>query len=252
MVILIIAEKKSAALQLANALDYSGKPREIKINSGVSYIEIQLFGTREKAFIASAAGHLYKLEAKGKRGASPVFDFHWVQNKQNKYIYKYIKTIKDIISKTHVSEYIIATDLDLEGSVIGFNIVKFTCLKGKSSVKRVRDNSSRMEFSTLTKQEIRKAWQGRKKGLDCNRIKAGYARHWVDILFGINLSKALTDAVKSVSGRFQIFSMGRVQGPTLKAVYERDEKIENHVPKKYWELDVIGKTTNKTISLAHI
>ena len=62
------------------------------------------------------------------------------------------------------------------------------------------------------------------------------ARHEVDWLYGINLSRALTSAVKKTSGQYAVLSTGRVQGPTLKFLEEREKTIGCFVPTPYWTL----------------
>ena len=72
--------------------------------------------------------------------------------------------------------------------------------------------------------------------LDFALVQSGLARHEVDWLYGINLSRALTSAVKKTSGQYVVLSTGRVQGPTLKFLEEREKTIGCFVPTPYWTL----------------
>ena len=72
--------------------------------------------------------------------------------------------------------------------------------------------------------------------LDFALVQAGLARHEIDWLYGINLSRALTLAVKNNSGLYATISTGRVQGPTLKFLEDREKAINNFVPTPYWTI----------------
>nr|MDO8110805.1 DNA topoisomerase I [Candidatus Sigynarchaeota archaeon] len=149
---------------------------------------------------------------------------------------QYLKTISAIVNQHAFDRYVVATDYDTEGSVIGYNILRFACTHTPSQLQAVVGKARRMKFSALTQGELRQSWSKMEPALDCARIEAGYTRHLVDILFGLNLSSALTSAVKHAGKGFQVFSIGRVQGPTLKEVCDRDKSIETHVPESYWEV----------------
>ncbi|MHA1683131.1 MAG: DNA topoisomerase I [Promethearchaeota archaeon] len=251
MVYLIIAEKRSQAEKIGRALDKNSNPKIMKSGKSPVYLVIDLFDTGGKGIIVSASGHLYKLEKDEGQVGYPSYRFSWKRASRGG-IYKYIALIRKIVRENTISQYIVATDLDTEGSVIGYNVIRFACAKSPSNLERIVVNANRMEFSTLTTTELRNAWKNRSKSLDCNRVSAGYARHWVDVLFGINLSQALTSAVKVAGKGFQVFSMGRVQGPTLKAVHDRDLAIENHVPMPYWELETRASAGTVSLKLESI
>ena len=138
---LIITEKPNAAKRIAESLA-EGKPIKENAN-GVPYYRI----TRGKKdiVVACAVGHLYGLEEKNKKGWTfPVFDIEWKPaadiNKRSDFSKKYLNTIKKL--SKDANEFTIATDYDVEGEVIGLNVVKYAC--------RQKD-ANRMKFSTLTK-----------------------------------------------------------------------------------------------------
>lgn len=70
---------------------------------------------------------------------------------------------------------------------------------------------------------------------------AGIARHVLDWYWGgVNLSRALTSAIKRASGKWMVLSTGRVQGgPTLKFLVEREKEIQNFEPKPYWVIKML-------------
>ena len=53
-------------------------------------------------------------------------------------------------------------------------------------------------------------------------------------MFGVNLTRALTLALKKASGYFSIISTGRVQGPLLKFIVDREKTIQAFVPTPFW------------------
>jgi len=225
---LIITEKPDAARRIASALDLSQKAR-IMEDDGVPYYVAR----RDKEIvIVPALGHLYTVSsgAKGKR-AYPVFNFKWVPRFQAERGAEHIRTWLQVISKLskNADSFIDACDYDMEGSLIGYCILKYAC-KNKEKVSR------RMKYSTLTKEELEKSYNESLPHLDFALVEAGTVRHEIDWLYGINLSRALTFAVKNWSGRYSALSTGRVQGPLLKFLVSRENSIRSFVPMPYWRI----------------
>lgn len=230
---LIIAEKPSAAKKIASALA-DGKVNRKKYYKSVNYYEIT--HNNDDILIASAVGHLYTLDEneKSKKWRYPVFDISWKPinqvRKNVNYAKKYLKFIKK--QKGKVDEVIVATDYDTEGEVIGLNIIKHAL---------GRDDASRMKFSTLTKSDLVDAYENRMKSIDWGQGLAGETRHFLDWYYGINLSRALSLAYQNTSDRWGVLSTGRVQGPTLKLIVDKEREINDFTPEKYWELHLKSK-----------
>ena len=218
--VLIITEKPQAAEKIANAL---GKPRMYK-EEGVSYFEVEKDG--KKIIVASAVGHLFNLTySKGQKGW-PIFDLEWIpsyEGKKGAFTRRYYNTLKKL--SRSAKEYIVATDFDIEGEVIGWNVLRFIC-KQKTA--------KRMKYSTLTGPELLKSYENPMPELEWGQAYAGETRHILDWLYGINLSRALMSAIKT-SGSFKILSIGRVQGPALKIIVDREREIESFKPEPYWQ-----------------
>ena len=123
--------------------------------------------------------------------------------------------------------FVDACDYDVEGSIIGYSILKYACGGKEAEAKR-------MKYSTLTREELEQSYANALPSLDFSLIEAGLARHEVDWLYGVNLSRALTLAAKKHSGRYTTLSTGRVQGPTLKFLAMRERSIRSFVPTPYW------------------
>ena len=65
-----------------------------------------------------------------------------------------------------------------------------------------------MKYSTLTTEELQQSYVNVLPSLDFALVNAGLARHEIDWLYGINLSRALTAAAKSSSGQYATISTG--------------------------------------------
>jgi len=225
---LIITEKPDAASRIASALDADGKAKKV-VESGVPYYVAKRSGD---IVVVPALGHLYTVESK-KRGKRdyPVFDFKWVPRYLAERGASRIRTWLKVISKLaeNADKFIDACDYDVEGSIIGYSILKYAC-GGKENT------AQRMKYSTLTKEALEKSYSEPLSSLDFALIEAGLTRHEVDWLYGINLSRALTTAAKNYSGRYATLSTGRVQGPTLKFLETREKSIKCFVPTPYWNI----------------
>ena len=225
---LIITEKPDAARRIAQALDVAGKPREAR-EKGVPHFIAQ----RDKTLIVvPAVGHLYTVtQAEGERGNYPVFNYRWVPRYEAEKNAKNTRNWIEAISRLaeNASEFIDACDYDIEGSLIGYSILRYACL-GKERLAK------RMKYSTLTQPELEKAYEIPLEHLDFALIDAGLTRHEVDWLYGINLSRALTLAAKRSSGRYATLSTGRVQGPTLRFLVAREREIKCFVPTPFWSI----------------
>ena len=205
--ILILSEKPSAALKIAEALADKAPKKQVYLKK-IPYYELTHKG--EKIVVVCAVGHLYTVTEKNKKGWTyPIFDIEWKAsyevNKFSAYTKPYLQLIQKLSKESQ--EIIVATDLDIEGETLGYNIVRFAC--GKKDAQR-------MKFSTTTKEDLRNSYETVSKHMDLPQAIAGITRHELDWIFGINLSRALTLSIKHATGTFKILSSGRVQGPALK------------------------------------
>ena len=225
---LIITEKPDAANRIAMALDVEGKPKKL-FDSGVPYFEAQRNGC---LVVVPALGHLYTVAGieKAKRDY-PVFEYQWVPRFKAERGASKIRVWLKVIAKLaeNAEAFVDACDFDIEGSIIGYTILKYAC-GGKAEAAK------RMKYSTLTKEELQESYMQLLPKLDFALVEAGLARHEVDWLYGINLSRALTTAANKCTGRYLTLSTGRVQGPTLNFLREREEAIKRFVATPYWTI----------------
>ncbi|MBI4017599.1 MAG: DNA topoisomerase I [Candidatus Aenigmarchaeota archaeon] len=229
MAVLIIAEKPNAAEKIAFAL---GNPKK----HGKKAVWFELERNGERVYVVPSVGHIFSLKQKGKGWNYPTFETEWVPSfsasKSSAFTEAYYTNLEKIAKRC--DRVVIATDFDTEGSVIGFNILRFIC---------GRDDAKRMRFSTLTADELREAYENAGP-LDVPQIEAGLARHELDWLWGINASRALTKAVNVGGKGFTVMSTGRVQGPALKLLVDRECEIRAFAAEPFWQLEADAETAD--------
>ena len=237
---LVITEKPAAAKKIAEALADGKSIKELY--QGVAYYKVS--HGKKDIVVACAVGHLYGLAEKEKKGWSfPVFDIEWkpVSDtvKSAAFTKKYLNTLKKLAKDADA--FTVACDYDQEGEVIGLNVVRYVCKQ---------KDAYRMKFSTLTKPDLVKAYESKSKHLDWGQAESGETRHFLDWYNGINYSRALTSAIKS-TGAFKIMSTGRVQGPALKIIVDREREIKAFKPAPFWQLQLIGEYNKQEIIAWH-
>ena len=241
---LVICEKPVAARRIAQALDESGTPEERQLK-GAPYFLARREG--EVLVIVSALGHLFSIAQDGGTWSYPVYNYKWAPiHETDKKASRNRDFIEAIVALSgDVERYVSACDYDMEGSLIAYMILLHVC--GGESVSTAR----RMRYSTLTPEDIVKAWETMPPSLDLPLIEAGRSRHEIDWLFGINLSRALTLSVKNATGFYKTLSMGRVQGPTLGFIKEREIEIRAFVPTPYWVIKAETRIGRKRYRLEY-
>jgi len=234
---LIVTEKPSVAKRIAESIG-SAKKRG---RDGVPYYEVG------DTIVAPAVGHLYGLAEK-KKGAwtYPVFDIAWTPNHKVRKGADYTKKYLDNLAKlaAECDKFVSSCDYDIEGEVIGFNAIKYAC-----KVDPLGKNVSRMKYSTLTKDSILKAYRNQSK-IDQGMAEAGITRHTLDWFWGINLSRALSLSARKAN-RYVTLSIGRVQGPTLKFLADREKSIQAFKSEPYWQLELHGKKDADKVLALH-
>jgi DNA topoisomerase-1 len=233
---LIITEKPQAAAKIAAALS-GGKDNKIS-KSKVSYYELERNG--DQIVVGCAVGHLFSVSQIAKGSDYPIFDIGWYPNfevNKKDFTKAYYSVLKSLAKGA--GEIIVATDFDVEGEVIGYNIVRY--IMGQKDAKR-------MKFSSLTAEELQKSYDHRLPTIEWGQAIAGETRHFLDWLYGINLSRALMAAVKA-AGKFKVMSIGRVQGPALHLIVNKELQIKDFKPSTYWQvfLDVKDENGNKLV-----
>jgi DNA topoisomerase-1 len=121
----------------------------------------------------------------------------------------------------------IATDYDREGELIGKEAYEL--------VREVNEEApiDRVRFSSITDREVTEAFADPDE-LDFDLAAAGEARQIVDLMWGASLTRFLSLSARQLGDDF--ISVGRVQGPTLKLIVDREREIDAFDPEDYWEL----------------
>nr|MDO8134277.1 DNA topoisomerase I [Candidatus Njordarchaeum guaymaensis] len=240
---LIIAEKPDAAMRIATALGQSTMSRPKR--GELPLYEIVRNGDRIR--VMAALGHLYTLRQSGKGWDYPVLEMEWAPKykveKSARNTELFIKKFREL--SLGAESFFVATDYDIEGETIAYCILKYAC--GEQALNKAQ----RMKFSTLTDKELIGAYENPLPKVDFRMAEAGETRHKVDWLFGINISRALILAVKRAVGKYRTLSTGRVQGPTLTFVANRETAIRSFVPTPYWTIDGRAEIEGKSYPLAY-
>ncbi len=237
---LIISEKPKSAQKIAEALS-EGKSTK-KSENGVPYYEIRR--GKKKILVASTVGHIFGLAEKKKgKWTYPVFDVEWKPlyevDKKADFTKKYINVLKKLCKDA--DEFTIACDYDVEGEVIGLNALRYACKK---------KDAHRMKFSTLTKPDLVSAYENKADTLNWGQAEAGLTRHELDWYWGINTSRALTIALKK-AGMFKVLSAGRVQGPSLKIIVDKEKEIKAFKKEPFWQIQLLGEVKKGSIEAWH-
>src|SRR5437870_10312830 len=228
---LIMCEKPDAAARVARALDEDGDTRRTETQCVPIY---ESRNRNETILVCSALGHLYADDSKThtSRRCYPVWDFDWkpkhLIDKKSARLARWIQVISSLAIRA--DRYSNACDYDVEGSLIGYTILRYACHGADSKAQR-------MKFSTMTEKELRSAYKTLTPNLDMPLIEAGRARHELDWVYGINLSRLLTESALKQNRGYSTLSTGRVQGPTLKFVVDREEEIQCFTPTAFWAID---------------
>ena len=242
---LIVCEKPDAALRVARALDDENLPRKLE-SQGVPYFECHT--KTGPLIVCSALGHLYSVDSKGRssRSSYPIWDYHWAPkylvDKASTRLARWVRVIGSLAR--NMDRYINACDYDIEGSVIGHTILQYAC--DGAAVKALR-----MKFSTMTERELRFAFQKLDLEAELPTVDAGKCRHELDWLYGINLSRLLTESALKQGRGYATLSTGRVQGPTLGFVVAREEEISCFVPVPFWTIEARIVHDGKTFALEY-
>lgn len=136
---------------------------------------------------------------------------------------KQLKTIEQVIGRC--DSIIVATDAGREGELIFRYIYEY--LKCQKPFER-------LWISSLTEKAIKDGFDNLKAGSEFDGLyRAGQGRSKADWLVGINASQAL-----SISAGRGVYSLGRVQTPTLVLICNRYLENKDFAVKKYFQIQL--------------
>ena len=215
---LIIAEKPSVGRDIAKVLKCKSK--------GDGYL------SSDEYIISWAVGHLVSLAdpqdydpslKKWSLGSLPIipssFQLKPIQSSK-----KQLDVLKKLMSLKEVDSLICATDSGREGELIFRYIYDYA---------KCRKPFRRLWISSMTDKAITEGFDKLKPGSEYDNLyRSAKCRSEADWLVGINASRAYT------LRHNVLYSIGRVQTPTLAIIVARQKEIDAFVPKDYWEIFV--------------
>lgn len=222
----IFAEKPSQAREYAEAIGIKKKHK--------THIELADNKYVENGVVTWGFGHLVGLKLP-KEYDNPVdnwnlknlpyrpdpIEFKVADDKKAQF-----NAVKKLFSQADL--LINACDIDREGSNIFYTTLKVTGINNKP-IKRLWINS-------LVATEIQKGFLNLKDNQkDLLMFKEASSRAISDYLIGMNLSPMYSKLFQS-KGLREVFSIGRVQTPTLYMIFERHKAIENFKSEKFYEI----------------
>ncbi len=223
---LIIAEKPSLGRNIAAALGLTRRKD--------GYIE------GGEYLVTWAFGHLFTLADIEDYTPSAFSDGRWHMDnlpcfpaqfryllrvgkdgKRDPGIEKQFSVIRSLCLREDVDTIINAGDADREGEIIVRTCIERTGVTGKSL--------KRLWLPDQTPQTIRAAAADPADESAYDLLASeGYARTFIDWLYGVNLTRYATLRTGT------LLRVGRVIVPIVKAIYDRDMAIRNFTPEKYY------------------
>lgn len=224
---LIIAEKPDQGSTLASIFKHKKQKGFIEIFPNDVF--------PKGAYVTWAIGHVCQLVSPEKYQSGwkkwsldnlPIipehFEYEVTKDKASQFA-----VIKKLVTNPAVSEIIHAGDAGREGELIIRNILRLT--KSRKPMKR-------LWISSLTANAIRDGFQ---KLLDEGETRSlyfeAYTRACADWVVGMNASR-LYSLLLQKQGFSDVFSVGRVQTPTLALIVKRELEIENFKAEPFWEV----------------
>ncbi len=234
--IALIAEKPSVAKDIARIIGATQKNDGYL--SGNGYLVTWAFGHLIQLAMPEAYG-----VANFRRESLPIIppEFRLIprQVKADKVykadpgVLKQLKVIKEVFDQC--DKIVVATDAGREGELIfRYIYLHLDC----------RKPFVRLWISSLTDKAIREGMEKLQPGSQYDNLyRSAQARSEADWLIGINATQAL-----SVAAGQGVFSLGRVQTPTLVMICNRFLENKDFVPTKFWQLKATTASSGVSFS----
>jgi len=149
---------------------------------------------------------------------------------------KQFATIRRLVNRDDVTKIVNAGDSDREGEIIVRLCVSNALIAEKPFY--------RLWLPDQTPQTVKKAFSEMKEETEYENLAAeGFARTYIDWLYGVNLTRLVT--LKTGS----LLRVGRVIVPIVKTIYDRELEIENFKPQIYYALVSRAETNGEIVEL---
>ena len=254
--VLIIAEKPSLGRNIAAGIEYA------VAQSGGSGKMVRRDGYLEGCgyLVSWAFGHLFSLcdiesylppEKRNDRWSMdnlPCFptDFRFELRREGKGgkvdagVKKQFDTLRSLCNRPDVDVIANAGDADREGEIIVRLCIRHALDEKNAASRRL----TRLWLPDQTPQTVAKALADMKDENEYDNLASeGFARTYIDWLYGVNLTRYATLRMGS------LLRVGRVIVPIVRAIYERDMAIRNFVPGKYFAVVSKELTNGEEIEL---
>ncbi|MDM5233259.1 DNA topoisomerase III [Lysinibacillus pakistanensis] len=225
---IVIAEKPDQAVKLAAPFSYTKKSGYLEVKPNVYF--------PNGALITWAIGHLCELKAPEEYNSTwkkwtletlPIIPDRF-EYKVTKSKYKQFNVIKNLVKRPDIQEIIIGGDAGREGELIIRTILR---------VCGVKKPMKRLWISSLTENAVKKGFSNLLPEEKTRDIYfEALSRSCADWLIGINTSRLYTVLLKK-NGIKDVFSIGRVQTPTLALIVKREQEIANFKPEPFLEVE---------------
>lgn len=151
-------------------------------------------------------------------------------------VQKQFGILESLCNREDVDTIVNAGDADREGEII----VRLCIEKALHSPKPIK----RLWLPDQTPQTVAAALSDMKDdGEYDNLANEGFARTYIDWLYGVNLTRYAT--LKTGA----LMRVGRVIVPIVQAIYDRDMAIKNFVPEKYYSISSAEETSGCKVEL---
>ena len=245
---LIIAEKPSLGRNIVASIEEGNKDKLSKKNG---YYEGEHYA------VTWAFGHLFSLADIEEYSPLPEGETRWnmknlpcfpkefrynlktaPDKKPDEGVEKQFNIIRMLCRRQDMDTIINAGDSDREGEII----VR-TCVE-KAFDGTITKPFKRLWLPDQTAQTILAALETLPDESNYDNLaREGYARTYMDWLYGVNLTRYAT--LKTGS----LLRVGRVIIPIVKAIYDRDMAIKNFVPDIYYAIVSKAETNGETVEL---
>lgn len=177
--------------------------------------------------VIASVGHLRDLPEKSfgvniENNFEPKYQ---VMPAKKELVKKLVKMAKD------ADKVYLATDPDREGEAISWHISQLLKMKN--------DEKCRVTFNEITKNAVLNGIKN-PRTIDLSLVDAQQARRILDRIVGYKLSPLLWKKIRKG------LSAGRVQSVAVKMICDREDEINNFVPKEFWTLEAVFKTESGT------
>ncbi len=223
---LVIAEKPSVARDLARVLGAAQKHK--------GYIEGNGW------LVTWCVGHLVQLcepheyDPSWKRWSMQVLPmlparFKLRANEQTR---DQFDVVERLLKRKDVHSVVNACDAGREGELIFRYAAQLAGYQGPIE---------RLWISSMTDEAIQQGFARLRQGAQLDPLwDAARCRSEADWLVGLNATRAMTLRVRSAvpqGAQAPLFSVGRVQTPTLALIVDREKEILHFVPQDYWQIE---------------